>query len=74
MVFYPSLDNMEKEVDMSLAIDERRWEAYAEGYAEGYKQVIFERLHKLVDDGLISVEVAAEHAGVSVEEFQRSKK
>ena len=58
------------DVNMSKAIDEMRREARAEGYAEG----VFDLLHKLVDDGLISVEIAAERANVSIKEFLAAKK
>ncbi len=59
----------EEEVDMCLAIEEMRREERKEGREEG----ILEILHTLVEKGLLSVEDAAENAGVSIEEFQRSK-
>ena len=40
--------------------------------AEGRVEGVFEILHGLVDDGLISIEEAAKRAGVSVEEFLRA--
>ena len=50
---------------MCQAIEDIKAEGRAEGRAEG----VFEILHGLVDDGLISIEEAAKRAGVSVEEF-----
>ena len=63
----------EEEVDMCLAIEEIKKESEVRGEAKGEAKGIFKILHTLVEKGLLSIEDAAENAGVSVEEFQRSK-
>lgn len=59
----------EEEVNMCLAIEEMRKEEREEGREEGILKI----LHTLVEKGLLSVKDAAENAGLSVEEFLRSK-
>ena len=58
---------------MCLAIEEIKKESEVRGEAKGEAKGIFKILHTLVEKGLLSIEDAAENAGVSVEEFQRSK-
>ena len=46
-------------------------EGFAIGYAEGFAEVRMECLISLVRENLISVEIAAEKSGLSVEEFMQ---
>ncbi len=59
--------NKEGEYNMCKAVEEIKAEGKAEGRAEG----VINTLVSLVRDGLISVEEAAKHAGLSTSEFEK---
>ena len=61
----------EGEYNMCKAVEEIKAEGKAEGRAEGREEGIIETLVSLVRDGLISVEEAAKHAGLSTSEFEK---
>ncbi len=57
------------EYDEERTFAEQREEGRAEGRAEGRTEGTFATLAELVKDGLISINIAAQKAGMSIEEF-----
>ena len=59
---------------MCKAVEEIKLEGRAEGRAEGNAEGMINTLVSLVRDGLLSKEIAAERASMSLEEFEEKLK